>query len=145
MFQGAERTAGMVCHPRIKRHRMLPNTSIYNDKVLYCHTCYSNKTVITPQSNFFQKNIPKHLEHSAEVTNFAPAKTPERVKATTSPRGNSSVGRAQPCQGWGREFESRFPLTSKQVFSFTLRASIIHNTNKLWRGGGIGRRATLRG
>ncbi len=26
-------------------------------------------------------------------------------------RGNSSVGRAQPCQGWGREFESRFPLT----------------------------------
>ena len=26
--------------------------------------------------------------------------------------GNSSVGRAQPCQGWGREFESRFPLCS---------------------------------
>ena len=24
--------------------------------------------------------------------------------------GNSSVGRVQPCQGWGREFESRFPL-----------------------------------
>ena len=27
--------------------------------------------------------------------------------------GNSSVGRAQPCQGWGREFESRFPLNEK--------------------------------
>ena len=27
--------------------------------------------------------------------------------------GNSSVGRAQPCQGWGREFESRFPLQNK--------------------------------
>ncbi len=27
--------------------------------------------------------------------------------------GNSSVGRAQPCQGWGREFESRFPLQIK--------------------------------
>ena len=27
--------------------------------------------------------------------------------------GNSSVGRAQPCQGWGREFESRFPLKIK--------------------------------
>ena len=26
-------------------------------------------------------------------------------------RSSSSVGRAQPCQGWGREFESRFPLT----------------------------------
>src|SRR3954469_5516584 len=28
----------------------------------------------------------------------------------TIQRGNSSVGRAQPCQGWGRGFESRFPL-----------------------------------
>ena len=27
--------------------------------------------------------------------------------------GNSSVGRAQPCQGWGREFETRFPLHHK--------------------------------
>ena len=26
--------------------------------------------------------------------------------------GNSSVGRARPCQGRGREFESRFPLQS---------------------------------
>ena len=30
-------------------------------------------------------------------------------------RGNSSVGRAQPCQGWGREFESRFPLKEEAV------------------------------
>ena len=29
--------------------------------------------------------------------------------------GNSSVGRAQPCQGWGREFESRFPLQNRQI------------------------------
>ena len=29
--------------------------------------------------------------------------------------GNSSVGRAQPCQGWGREFEPRFPLMLAQV------------------------------
>src|SRR5213082_1145348 len=29
-------------------------------------------------------------------------------------RGNSSVGRAQPCQGWGRGFESRFPLSKRQ-------------------------------
>ena len=27
-----------------------------------------------------------------------------------SQSGNSSVGRARPCQGRGREFESRFPL-----------------------------------
>ena len=38
---------------------------------------------------------------------------------------NSSVGRARPCQGRGRGFESRFSLTCPD--------------------GGIGRRATLRG
>ena len=31
--------------------------------------------------------------------------------------GNSSVGRAQPCQGWGREFESRFPLNKNPELS----------------------------
>ena len=29
--------------------------------------------------------------------------------------GNSSVGRARPCQGRGREFESRFPLNKVPV------------------------------
>jgi hypothetical protein len=29
--------------------------------------------------------------------------------------GNSSVGRAQPFQGWGREFEPRFPLDEADV------------------------------
>ncbi len=41
---------------------------------------------------------------------------------------NSSVGRAQPCQGWGREFESRFSLNK-----FLSRSS-----------GGIGRHAGLK-
>ena len=40
------------------------------------------------------------------------------VRAGSSPApgtncGNSSVGRARPCQGRGREFESRFPLSLK--------------------------------
>ena len=30
--------------------------------------------------------------------------------------GNSSVGRARPCQGRGREFESRFPLLESSLF-----------------------------
>ena len=34
----------------------------------------------------------------------------ENIYLCNRNRGNSSVGRAQPCQGWGREFESRFPL-----------------------------------
>src|SRR5659263_121135 len=32
--------------------------------------------------------------------------------------GNSSVGRARPCQGRGRESESRFPLRLKQTFIY---------------------------
>ena len=32
--------------------------------------------------------------------------------------GNSSVGRAQPCQGWGREFEPRFPLQISSANTF---------------------------
>jgi hypothetical protein len=32
------------------------------------------------------------------------------LKLPSYKRGNSSVGRARPCQGRGREFESRFPL-----------------------------------
>ena len=35
--------------------------------------------------------------------------------------GNSSVGRAQPCQGWGREFESRFPLSDESSLSDWIR------------------------
>ncbi len=34
---------------------------------------------------------------------------PDKIMSSVT-CGNSSVGRAQPCQGWGREFESRFPL-----------------------------------
>jgi hypothetical protein len=36
--------------------------------------------------------------------------------------GNSSVGRAQPCQGWGREFESRFPL---QILRLRKETSVV--------------------
>ena len=36
--------------------------------------------------------------------------------AIETKRGNSSVGRAQPCQGWGREFESRFPLRKSSSY-----------------------------
>ena len=43
-------------------------------------------------------------------------------------RGNSSVGRAQPCQGWGREFESRFPLDdASRHFLFMLHALPSHS------------------
>ena len=49
--------------------------------------------------------------------------------------GNSSVGRARPCQGRGREFESRLPL---DVLDKCQRVSLLSP------GGGIGRRARFR-
>ena len=45
-----------------------------------------------------------------------------------SASGSSSVGRAQPCQGWGREFESRFPLFRRDV---TCNVSIFFKQNFL--------------
>ena len=81
-----------------------------------------------------------------------------------SKRGNSSVGRAQPCQGWGREFEPRFPLKACKrpgggmVDALVSGASVERRAGSspvlgtknavlqyIWRSGGIGRRATLRG
>ena len=40
--------------------------------------------------------------------------------------GNSSVGRAQPCQGWGRGFESRFPLNilDKLIDNYSILAQV---------------------
>ena len=50
-----------------------------------------------------------------------------------SNRENSSAGRAQPCQGWGRGFEPRFPLFE-----------ILDSKIKFCLGGGIGRHAGLK-
>ncbi|MGH8291796.1 MAG: hypothetical protein ACREV7_22975, partial [Steroidobacteraceae bacterium] len=38
---------------------------------------------------------------------------------------------AQPCQGWGREFESRFPLQIQQVTK--LRSAISENLASTWQ------------
>ena len=38
--------------------------------------------------------------------------------------GNSSVGRARPCQGRGRGFESRFPLNSYKLFLISKAAMV---------------------
>ena len=56
--------------------------------------------------------------------------------------GNSSVGRAQPCQGWGREFESRFPLKRRSspnglLFSFDTKAHTKRPHSPLSGVGGV--------
>ena len=55
----------------------------------------------------------KNLRMSKKSSTFAPAFKKSRVLILDIKNkncGNSSVGRARPCQGRGREFESRFPL-----------------------------------
>ena len=51
------------------------------------------------RNHFFIKKVKKWVDKIIKINKIAPTQC-----------GNSSVGRAQPCQGWGREFESRFPL-----------------------------------
>ena len=68
--------------------------------------------------------------------------------------GNSSVGRARPCQGRGREFESRFPLAKfaeiAQLVEHDLAkvgvasSSLVFRSNNKCLSGGIGRRAGLK-
>src|ERR1700716_2069436 len=55
------------------------------------------------------------------------------TRSFVNARGNSSVGRAQPCQGWGRGFESRFPLrfSSESVSSDAAGASSSARVAKL--------------
>ena len=52
--------------------------------------------------------------------------------------GNSSVGRARPCQGRGREFESRFPLweapeMAPLFFSFRLLSALESPLRVTWQ------------
>ena len=73
----------------------------------------AKNTPKTPQkqekSHFSEK---KHLK-SLQVPKKAVPLQPQYERCSSDKEeicGNSSVGRAQPCQGWGRGSESRFPL-----------------------------------
>ncbi len=68
------------------------------------------------RNKFFLKNacaIEKSCTFAARNKSGNPKKKDYRLLKTS---GNSSVGRARPCQGRGREFESRFPLNAKRSF-----------------------------
>ena len=54
--------------------------------------------------------IAQLVEHNLAKVGVASSSLVFRSSLNVVFCGNSSVGRAQPCQGWGREFESRFPL-----------------------------------
>ena len=58
---------------------------------------------------FFFKKIEEKFGNSEKSSTFALAFR-GMLLSNRKNCGNSSVGRAQPCQGWGRGSESRFPL-----------------------------------
>ena len=60
---------------------------------------------------FFSKKVRKKFAGTEIFSTFALA-----IRFKDGNCGNSSVGRAQPCQGWGREFESRFPLSESATY-----------------------------
>ena len=62
--------------------------------------------------HFFEKFMRKNLE---VIKKCVPLQS-----HSGNTRGSSSVGRAQPCQGWGREFEPRLPLQIKSAEMLTL-------------------------
>ena len=72
----------------------------------------------TDKMRIFLKKVFEKFGNSEKSSTFAPAfRGMLLVKRNNC--GNSSVGRAQPCQGWGRGSESRFPLNfleQHQVF-----------------------------
>ena len=64
----------------------------------------------------------------------------KRERSFTISSERSSAGRAQPCQGWGREFESR-----RSLLLVPSKIDISSNTEAiLCPGGGIGRHAGLK-
>ena len=60
------------------------------------------------------KKLQKSFGSSEKRSTFASAIG--KTSTESEKCGNSSVGRAQPCQGWGREFEPRFPLKRKKSY-----------------------------
>ena len=66
-------------------------------------------SLVDSAETFFRKKTSSLFADLRKSITFATA------KQNNDCCGNSSVGRAQPCQGWGREFESRFPLYSNNA------------------------------
>ena len=90
---------------------------------------FSKKTIKLPSISLparIKKTIFLHKKFalSKNIPTFA---IPFR-ESSFKTSGNSSVGRARPCQGRGREFESRFPL--KRVTKEVWWPSFLYNESR---------------
>ena len=75
------------------------------------HSILGQKTGFLRKNALFLNFFAKKFGSNKKIPTFA---IPNETN-TVSKRGSSSVGRAQPCQGWGREFEPRLPLQEQKV------------------------------
>ena len=75
------------------------------------HSILGQKTSFLRKNALFLKIFTKKFGSNNFLRTFA---IPNETNIV-SKRGSSSVGRAQPCQGWGREFEPRLPLQEQKV------------------------------
>jgi hypothetical protein len=72
------------------------------------------------------KRVLKIIGSGGRAARQRSAKPRTAVRIRSRPRilipcESSSVGRAQPCQGWGREFESRLSLIFAKMLEFGLQ------------------------
>ena len=70
---------------------------------------------MSKENYFLKNNFKKIWLVIFNCSIFASQLTKALIKSKKS--GSSSVGRARPCQGRGREFESRFPLSFQKLIS----------------------------
>ena len=92
---------------------------------------------------FFFKKIEEKFGNSEKSSTFALAFR-GMLLSNRKNCGNSSVGRAQPCQGWGRGSESRFPLDYLFVINqdrFKFRAQVAELVDAHVSGACVSQRA----
>ena len=88
-------------------------------KCLPLQSCYQKTGLLFKKTMRFRMENAENL-CKASAENLFYAEPQPNLAQNRRFCGNSSVGRAQPCQGWGREFESRFPLREETAFGWSL-------------------------
>ncbi len=92
------------------RFRNIMNSPLKNDLIPSCHK-KARITICFSLSDLFIFALRWNSRRDQDSANQGTVQSLQIIQTS----GSSSVGRAQPCQGWGREFESRLPLIRAQL------------------------------
>ena len=88
--------------------------------MLYLCTAISHRNL-----QLFRSGLLGAARAEAKLVLILPSRDKKLQNFGTKFCGNSSVGRARPCQGRGREFESRFPLTVLSNMNHSFHADFL--------------------